>query len=134
MQYLEVDFVICITKHPLAFERGDNIVYNYFSGPSRIDERFMFISTQLLDDFTRKANCSFEKGIAYIMLSQLVVYFSDIGYHQETRGCLMDFCRVRSDMVKGLTEMRLCDVCSSGIKNAGLKKTITAILSDNMVI
>jgi len=133
-QYLNVDTVLCLTRYPLAFEEGDYIRYNYFSGPSPMDERFMFISTHLLYNFTRQANRTFEKGIAYIMVSQLLVYFTELGYHEETRGCVMDFCRIRSDMIDGLKEMKLCTECSGRIKNTNLKKAITAILADDMKI
>lgn len=133
-QYLNVDLVACLTKYPLAFKRGNYIHVNYFSGPSTVDDRFMFISTHLLYDFTKQANCSFEKGIAYIIVSQLLAYFTDLGYHDETRGCVMDFCEVRSDIVKGLKEMKLCPECLARIEDTNLKEAVQAILTDEMKV
>jgi len=133
-QYLNVDLVACLTKYPLAFKSGSYIQFNYFSGPSDVDDRFMFISTHSLYDFTKQANCTFEKGIAYIIVSQLLVYFTDLGYHDETKGCVMDFCEIRSDMVKGLKEMKLCPECLARIEDANLKEAVQAILADEMKV
>jgi len=134
MQYLNVDFAVCLTKYPLAFRHGKFIKFNYFSRPSAIDERFMFISTHLLYEFVKQTKCTFEKGIAYIIIGQLLVYFTDFGYHLETKECVMDFCKKRLDMVKGLKRMRLCDDCSARIKNPDLKEAITTILADELKI
>lgn len=133
-QYLNVDLVTCLTRYPLAFEEDKHIVYNYFSGSGEVDERFRFISTHQLYGFTKKAGCSFEKGIAYIITSQLITYFTDWGYHSSTQGCVMDFCENREDMVKGLEEMRFCYICDSMIENPELKDTLEILLQDEMSI
>lgn len=132
-QYLNVDLVACLTKYSLSFERGGEPHYNYFSMPSTVDDRFMFLSTHLLYNFAKQAKCTFEKGIAYIMISQLLVYFTDCRYH-ETKECLMDFCQKRSDMVKGLKKMRLCPECLANVKNTKLKEAVQAILADEMIV
>lgn len=131
IQYLNVDFVVCVTRYPLAFREGSLIKFNYFSGPSPVNERFMFISTHQLYDFTKQANRTFEKGLVYIMIGQLIVYFTTLGYHEETKECVMDFCRKRGDMVHGLKRMRLCPGCLPQIKEPKLKHAITAILADD---
>ncbi len=133
-QYLNVDLVACLTKYPLAFKSGRYIQFNYFSGPSDVDDRFMFISTNSLYDFTKEASCTFEKGIAYLTVSQLLVYFTDLGYHDETKGCVMDFCKIRSDMIKGLKEMKLCPECLTSIRDVNLKGAIQSILADEMKV
>ena len=130
--YLNADLVACLTRYPLAFERGNKIHFNYVSSPSSIDERFMFISTHLLYGFTREAKCTFEKGIAYIMLSQLLVYFTNLGYHEKTCGCPMDFCETRSDMVEGLKRMKFCPECFGKIEDANLKEAVQAVLTDEL--
>lgn len=132
MQYLNSDFVICLTKYPIAFREGNLVKYNYFSRPSSIDERFMFISTHLLYEFTKQANCTFEKGLVYIMIGQLLVYFTNFGYHREMKECVMDFCENRLDMINGLKKMRICPDCLKGIENTNLKGAISAILADDL--
>lgn len=131
-RYLNADLVACLTRYPLAFESDSLHEWNFFSGPSPVDETFMFMSTDMLYDFTREAGCSFEKGIAYIIIGQLFDYFTNIGFHEETRGCLMDFCEFRPDMKKGLREMKLCDECSQKVENEKLREAVHAFLNDDM--
>lgn len=132
--FMNVDLVVCLTKYPLAFKRGSYLEYNYLSGPSEKDERFMFISTKQLDEFARAANCSFEKVITYNIVSQLVVYFTDIGFHPEIRGCVMDFCEYRPNMVLGLKRMEFCSYCLSEINNQDFSTAIKSILSDRIEV
>ncbi|UCF08359.1 MAG: toll/interleukin-1 receptor domain-containing protein [Thermoplasmata archaeon] len=132
--YLNVDLVTCLTKYPLAFEEEEEILYDYFSGPSSVDDRFMFISTYSLYDYTKKANCTFEKGIAYLIVAQLIGYFTDLGFHDETRGCVMDFCENRPDIIKGLKEIKFCNKCDATIENESFKDFVKAILADEMKI
>lgn len=131
-QSLNVDLMICLTRYALAFAEGENALYNCFSGPSTTDEAFMFVSTDRLDDFTRKSNRTFAKGIVYIILSQLIGYFTNLGYHQETRGCIMDFCNNRVDMIIGLKRLRLCEGCLTEIKNRYLQSAIESILLNEL--
>ena len=101
---LTVDVVGCFTRYPLAFVNRleGSARFNYFSGPSNVDSRFMFISASQLRDFAKAAGCSFEEGLTYILVSQLVVYFTDtVGYHDETLECPMDFCEIRAHMTAG---------------------------------
>ncbi len=132
--YLNTDLVACLTRYPLAFESDDLVEYNYFAGPSDVDETFMFISTHLLYDFTKQANRTFEKGLLYIVVQQLLVYFTNLLYHDEIRGCLMDFCEDRTNIVKGLKKMSLCSKCKTQVKNEKLMQAVEAILADELRI
>jgi len=133
-QYLGVDLVACLTKYPLAFHEDGNLLFNYFSGPADKDERFMFLSLSQLNDYTKSAKVTFEKGIVHLIASQLVVYFTQLGFHTETRGCLMDFCRTRSDIIQGLKERKLCSRCEPNIKNEDFKLSIEVILKSDIRI
>lgn len=133
-QYLNVDLVACLSKYPLSFRENGEVLYNYFSGPSDIDSRFMFISTHLLYEFTKQAGCTFEKGIVYIIISQLVAHFTDWGYHQETKECVMDFCKNRYDIVKGLKSMMFCEYCVPMIKNPDLMNALQIMLRDEILV
>jgi hypothetical protein len=65
---LAVDVAGCFTRYPLAFAdiSAGTVQYNYYSGPSKYDRRFMFISANQLLSFCRSASCSLEQGLAYI--------------------------------------------------------------------
>ena len=131
-QYIGVDLVACLTKYPLAFYENGGLVYNYFSGPANNDEKFMFLSLSQLDEYTKTASVTFEKGIVHLISSQLVVYFTQLGFHTATRGCLMDFCRTRADVVQGLRERKLCSWCDPNIKNKEFKQSIEALLKSDI--
>jgi hypothetical protein len=129
--YLNADLVACLTKYLLAFDEGDKLLYNYLSGPSSVDDTFLFISTNELYGAAKKAGCTFEKAVVYNVLSQLMVYFADgLGFHDQVRGCLLDFCTDRSAMFEGLKVMRLCERCSKKVKNERLLEAALAILGD----
>lgn len=130
---LNADLVACLTQYLLAFEDEDGLFWNYLSAPSTGDDTFLFVSTNQLYEAAKEAGCTFEKGIVYNVLSQLIVYFAaDLGFHREVRGCVLDFCTDRSVMVRGMKRMRLCDKCSSRVKNASLKSAVESILADEV--
>lgn len=117
---LAVDVVGCFTRYPLAFVNRleGSARFNYFSGPSNVDSRFMFISASQLRDFAKAAGCSFEEGLTYILGSQLVVYFTDtVGYHDETLECPMDFCEIRAHMTAGFKKREFCSDCNKDIED-----------------
>ncbi|UCF07685.1 MAG: hypothetical protein JSW28_08590, partial [Thermoplasmata archaeon] len=64
--------------------------------------------------------------------AQLIGYFTDLGFHDETRGCVMDFCENRSDLIKALKEIKFCNECDATIENENFKEVIKAILTDEM--
>ncbi len=131
-QYLGVDLVACITKHPIAFNNSGRLFYNYFSSPSDQDERFMFLSLSQLDIYTKDAGVTFEKGIVHLISAELVEYFAQLGSHSTTRGCLMDFCQTRSDIVLGLKERKLCSWCARKIHNKAFKQAVEALLKSDV--
>ncbi len=133
-KYLDVDLVACFSKYPIAIKTGNLVYSNHFSSPGPLDNRFMFISTDMLKNITERAGCTFEKGISQIIVSQLLVYFTDLGYHDETRGCVMDYCKNRMDLIKGLQSKLICSQCNAIIKDQKLKSAVLSILKDDMKI
>jgi hypothetical protein len=131
--YLNVDLVSCLTQYLLAFDDHGGLCWNYLSAPSNADDTFLFVSTNQLYEASKQAGCTFEKGVVYNILSQLIVYFAaDLGFHKKVRGCILDFCTDRSVMVKGLKAMRVCGKCSAKMNNAELAAAVRAILADEM--
>jgi len=127
--YLTVDLVACLTRYPLAFKDDNEILYNYFAGPSDDDERFLFISTDQLYGFCKRANRAFEEGLVHTLVGQLICYFTKLGYHSEIRGCVMDFCEKRADQIIGLKSRKFCDVCNNSLPGGNLKAALEALLS-----
>lgn len=128
---LNADLAYCLTKYFLAFEEDGNTFYNYLSLPSDDDNTFKFITTRGLYEAAKKAGCTFEKSFVYHILTQLVIHFgSDLGFHAEIRGCILDFCEEHSWMIKGMKRMRLCRSCAKRIENEDLKKAVLAMLAD----
>jgi len=128
-RHLAVDLVTCITKYPLAFKEKGKILYNYFAGPSDDDERFLFVSADQLYEFCVQAGCSFEEGLVITLVGQLTAYFTDIGYHPEIRGCVMDFCELRAHQILGLRSRNFCDECRNKLPDSELKIALEALLS-----
>jgi hypothetical protein len=127
----ETDFIACFTGYPLAFDEGDTVLYNYFSGPSDQDERFLFLSADQLKAFSKEAGTRYEEGLVYMLIAQLVCYFTNIKYHVDTRGCVMDFCENRHDIVQGFQKRAFCKECSKELPEGEFKKAIELLLNWN---
>jgi hypothetical protein len=127
-RYLAVDLVTCLTKYPLAFIEDGQLLWNYFAGESSDDERFLFVSANQLYSHCRTAGRSFEEGLVHLILGQLTEYFTKIGYHYETRSCVMDHCMLRSDQIRGLKARRFCDECDEAMPQGDLKNALQALL------
>ena len=125
---LSVDLVSCFTKFPLAFFEKGRYYWYYFAGPSDKDERFLFVSTDQLWEFCKKAGRTFEAGLVHILVSQLTAYFTTLGYHHQTRGCVMDFCKIRNDQILGLKARKFCKSCDDEFPNGELKDALNAML------
>jgi hypothetical protein len=127
--HLNVDHVICLTKYFLAFEDDDHIQYNYIGGPSPYDERFEFLSVGGLNNHARNAGVKFETALVFLITSQLVSYFTDVGYHDAFRACPMDFTESHEQLVPGLKKASFCRRCLKGLsKNNPLYKAVINML------
>lgn len=132
---LNADLAVCLTKYLLAFDGYRETLYDYLSLPSDADNTFKFITTYGLYEAAKKAGCSFEKSMVYHILTQLLIHFAtDLGFHTEVRGCILDYCDEHSWMIKGMKRMRLCPSCARGIENEDLKKAVLAILADPLKV
>jgi hypothetical protein len=64
----------------------------------------MIISTTNLREYAKTANSTFEKVVFRLCLSAIVSgdeRWTDLDIHNETVGCLFDFCDERDDIVVG---------------------------------
>lgn len=132
---LNADVAVCLTKYLLAFEEEEEAGYDYLSLPSDDDDTFNFVTTYGLYENAKKAGCTFEKSFVYHILTQLLIHFSsDLGFHSEVRGCILDYCDKHSWMIKGMKRMRLCRNCAKSVENVDLKKAVLAILADPITV
>ncbi len=122
------DLVVCLTSLPIAFLEDGSLYSNYFSAAHDELDRFIFISTASLEELAHQAGRTFEKSLMYLIVSEIVDYFTNIEYHEETRGCVMDECGLRNDLVKGLEMMSFCSECSNQITPKGVEQAVTSIL------
>jgi hypothetical protein len=88
----------------------------------------MFVSSDHLYEFAKTAGCSFEQGLVNILVGQLVGYFTRTDYHDEIRGCPMDFCEVRANIIRGLKEAKFCPQCHQRLKPDELRLACEALL------
>ena len=129
--FLNADLVVSLTRYLLAFKERRKTYYDYVSLPSDVDDTFKFVTTHGLYEAGKKAGCTFEKAVVYHILTQLLIHFaSDLGFHTEVRGCILDFCEEHSWMIKGMKRLRLCRNCTRLVGNVDLKKAVLAILAD----
>lgn len=127
-RHMDVDLMACISKYPLAYDEGGYRYSNFFAVPSEKDKRFMFLSADQLQEFSAEAGTRYEEGIVYMLAGQLVDYFTDEGYHKETRGCLMDHCGNRRDIIQGFKKRKLCKACGKLLPKGALRDAIDALL------
>jgi hypothetical protein len=130
--YITVDFVICLTKYPITFLKNGYPVSNFFTNEPKKDDRFIFISTFQINEFTGQVKCTFEKGITFLMISQLVAYFTELPYHNITLGCPMDKCIEKKDIIQGLKLGKFCPECKKEIKDDKFMDALSKIVSDEM--
>ena len=126
---LKMDHVICVTNRLLAFEQEGYQFSNYLGANSPIDERVTFSSTRGLEDLADEAGVTYEVALTYGIVSDMVAYFLEVGYHDAIRGCPMDFTENHTDIANGLAKGRFCSPCSRELnKNKALKQSVNKML------
>jgi hypothetical protein len=110
---LEVDLLVCVVA-PMIMDRlseaedgKDGIGWNFFS-TSYAD--VAIVSAFALRDYAAKANRPFEAALAAVLLgSVLTAVFNKLKFHDETRGCILDYCENRADIVEMLRGLNICE-------------------------
>ncbi len=106
---LGFDKIAVLTPHMLAFLEGGGFCYNYFSVSMG---RVIIVSGFDLRNYARKARRPFASAVGGLLLAQVLVNeYPRLGFHQETRGCLLDFNRDRGGLVQTLRKMRVEKSC-----------------------
>jgi hypothetical protein len=126
---IPADYILCFTRRFLAFEENGRLRINYLGSESPVDERFSFLSVGGLYQHAKDTKLKFEVALAYLIIGDIVVYFGGV-YHDEIRGCPMDWTEDHADLVKGLRAGRFCQSCRKKLGvNKRLYEAVTAMLA-----
>ena len=128
-QDLQVDKVCCLTRSLIALDEED---YNFFTNTLPGNENIFFVTSFGIRDYARQANVTFAKAMLYLCLAQLVQTDERWGIdcHDETVGCLFDYCENWDDLVVSLKHMRLDHAeCRDKIKDEHQLSAIDALLA-----
>jgi hypothetical protein len=124
------DYVLCLTRCMVAGVDENTRFWNHFSSALRSNPKIAVISTYGMREYARQAQRSFASGVFWHCLGELMMMDErwNLEAHEETVGCLLDYCRQRSDVVVGL-QLRRFDhaVCRGRIKDPQQLEAIDAL-------
>ena len=127
--HLEASLIVFLTKYPLALDKNKNYEdLNLFAVNVPANKRFLFVSTYELRSYCKKAYCTFEEGIVFLVIGQMAGHFLDIKYHTKTKNCVMDYCENRDDIVYGLIARSFCRDCELLFPENDVKSALLTIL------
>jgi hypothetical protein len=113
MKSTKVTLLICVLapmimdRLTLAADGKDGIGWNYFSSSYN---KIAVVSAYDLRRYATKANRPFEAALAAVVLGAVFAsVFSKVEFHDATRGCVMDYCDRRDDIVNMLRKIDICD-------------------------
>jgi uncharacterized integral membrane protein len=108
-----VDMLAGLVAPLLAFKEPDGgFHWNYFSwSPDDGDaiSREVVVSTADVREFAAKAKRPVEAAIAVVTVAQVWAALFKVDFHDDTRGCLFDFCEDRTDLVGTFKAIRISD-------------------------
>lgn len=125
---LGADRVCFLTRNLLA----SYDYWNHFGAALENHYGVFFVSTADLREFAQEAGTTFAKTVLLVCLSMLMRTDErwDLDFHEETVGCLLDYCANRHDMVASLKRMRFDHApCRSKIKDEKMLAAIDAIVA-----
>jgi hypothetical protein len=120
--------VVLISPMIMVLEATSGEHWNLFSTSK---DRVVIASAYDLREYARKAKRSFEACLATILAAAVVQEVYDtVESHDETVGCVFDFCDDRDDIVKGLKTINVCKASLEQVPEtarASVKKMFDAI-------
>ena len=109
----ELDSLVGITPAMLAFHEDESMCWNYYSygnsGPLSL------ISTFALRDYASQAGRPFEAAVGMLIVGQLISTRNHLDFHEESRGCPLDFNENRDELIDGIRAMKFDGQCMSQI-------------------
>jgi hypothetical protein len=107
------DLLVCVVSPmimdylTLEEDGKTGIGWDFFSVSK---DKIALVSAFGLRDYAEQVRRPFEACLAALIAAQVFVEsFSTVGIHDDTRGCLMDYCENRDDVVQGLRTIEICD-------------------------
>ncbi len=123
-----VDRIIVLTRHLIV----DDDMSNLFATSNKA-ETLSVVSTANLREYARKAKRTFTRAVFYLILGEVISMANpEMDYHDETRGCLMDFCKNRDDLVLGLKAAKIDEDCAKKVKDKKLLAAVEKMLKTNV--
>jgi hypothetical protein len=136
-QALHVDIVCCLSQHYLAGEDAEGTFSYHLAASIGEEEPVVVIATGSLPALAAEAGVSFAKAVLCVCLSQIILAegrWEDLDYHDETVGCLFDFCKKHADVVVGLQKMAFTHTeCRDKIKDPQQLAAIDALIATDIV-
>src|SRR3989442_898433 len=125
---LDSDYVCCLT----ACQIDDGEVADLLIATLGDRKNVSIVSTFGLRGYSREAEVNFDKAVLFLCLGSLLAMDErwDLEFHDETAGCILDYCDELNDLVEGLKHMKFDhDRCRSQIKDEKQLQAIDSLLS-----
>jgi hypothetical protein len=110
---LNIGLLVCVVAPmimdtlTLAEDGREGVGWNFFSTSYR---DVAIVSAYELRTYAPEAKRPFEAALAGIVVGAvLAAVFKKVSFHDDTRGCIMDYCDNRSDIVEMLRKFDLCE-------------------------
>ncbi len=123
-----VDRIIVLTHHLIV----DDDLSNLFATSNKA-ETLSVVSTADLRGYAEKAKRTYARAVFYLVLGEVISMDNpEMDYHAETRGCLMDYCKDRDDLVQGLRTPRIDEKCREQVKDKKLLAAVEKMLATSV--
>jgi hypothetical protein len=105
----ELDLLVGITPAMLAFHEDNEFFWNYFSYGN--DGPLSVVSTFGLRAYAARAGRPFEAAVGLLIVGQLISNRNNLDFHEDNRGCPLDFNEDRESLVESIRAMRFDAAC-----------------------
>jgi hypothetical protein len=125
---LKVQVVCCLTSGLIADGRKYD---DLFTLPLKTNANVFAISTYGLRGYAKEAGTSFAKATLFLCLAQLLLVDPrwKLEVHKKTKGCPLDWCENRDDIVVGIEKMEFSHKkCRKKIDDENMLAAIDALL------
>jgi hypothetical protein len=108
--------VIGLIPVMIAGEHQDELRWNLFAS---VNNGMALVSTADLRGFSEAAGRPFEAGVGLLLVGAILVRSNPrLGYHQATRGCVLDYNADRRGLIGAIRAPRLCAECARAMPAA----------------